>query len=105
MPPPGAMDSGPPAAPKPDAGVLACDSTTPNGPSPCCPSQFPVWCNHDLVGVGHCFKMGADCSTVKVCTPEPFARTCPPGDYVVCWSAPCLGNNYGGCRYSEPQCK
>lgn len=95
----------PPPPPTPDASAPVCDGPLPNGPSPCCPSAYPIWCNHDLVGFGHCFKYGADCSTVRVCPPETFARTCPPGDYVVCWNTPCFGNNYGGCRFSEPQCQ
>jgi len=83
---------------------LPCDDTTPDGPSVCCPVEYPVWCRH-AYSVGHCFKIGSDCSTVKLCPPESFARTCGPGDYVVCWGSPCFGGNYGGCRFSEPQCQ
>lgn len=76
-----------------------------DGPSPCCPPEFPTWCNHHYgEAFGHCFKEGADCSTITVCDPEPFARSCPTGDYVVCWETACLGQFYGGCRFSEYQC-
>jgi hypothetical protein len=72
------------------------------GASECCPLEYPVWCDHSLgESIGHCFKANTDCSTVTVCAPESFARSCPAGDHVVCWDTPCGNDWYGGCALSE----
>jgi hypothetical protein len=85
-----------------EGGAFEAEPACSDGLSDCCPTEYPVWCDHDLgETIGRCFKPNTDCSTVTVCAPEPFARSCPPGDHVVCWDTPCGNDWYGGCALSE----
>jgi hypothetical protein len=62
-----------------------------------CPPEWPTHCPHSLPVKGDCFARGVSCATLRHCPPEPFARACPAGKQVVCWSQPKNGN-YGDCR-------
>ena len=62
-----------------------------------CSPQWPTHCPHNLPVKGDCFAAGVSCKTLRHCPPEQFARACPPGKQVACWSRP-QGGNYGDCR-------
>lgn len=94
--PGGTQAPGAPATTPQTAAAPAATAAPAAPPTQCSPS-WPTHCPHSLPVQGDCFAAGVSCGTLRHCAPETFARACPAGQTVECWSAP-QGGNYGRCK-------